>query len=100
MKDTTHLSVRPMFHWTDKRIKVHIFTCVLAYRLCCLLRTELAQQGIEISINKMLDELTKIRKVTTFFGQLDKPEKVESFTMGSDLAQKIESIFHLKDKFS
>ena len=100
MKDTTHLSVRPMFHWTDKRIKVHIFTCVLAYRLCCLLRMELAQQGIEISINKMLDELTKIRKVTTFFGQLDKPEKVESFTMGSDLAQKIESIFHLKDKFS
>lgn len=100
MKDTSHLSVRPMFHWNDKRIKVHIFTCVLAYRLCCLLRMELAQQGIDISINKMLDELTGIRKVTTFFGQLDKPEKVESFTKGSELAQQIESIYRLKEKYS
>jgi transposase len=37
MKDTDHLSVRPLFHWTDQKIKVHIFYCVLAYRLCCLL---------------------------------------------------------------
>lgn len=100
MKDTAHLSVRPIFHWTDKRIKVHIFTCVLAYRLCCLLRKELSEQGIDISINKMLNELSSIRKITTFFGQLDNPEKVESFTIGSELSQKIESIYHLKDKYS
>ena len=100
MKDTDHLSVRPIFHWTDSRIKVHIFTCVLAYRLCCLLRKELAEQGIDISINKMLDELAGIRKVTTFFGEPDKPEKVESFTTGSELAQQIESIYQLKKKYS
>ena len=38
MKDTDHLSVRPFFHWTDQKIKIHIFYCVLAYRLCCLLK--------------------------------------------------------------
>jgi transposase len=31
-KDTEHLSVRPLFHRTDQKIKVHIFCCVLAYR--------------------------------------------------------------------
>ena len=29
MKNAEHLSVCPIFHWTDRRIKVHIFTCVL-----------------------------------------------------------------------
>ena len=61
MKDTDHLSVRPIFHWTDSRIKVHIFSCVLAYRLCCLLRKELAGQGIDIPIDRMLDEMAGIR---------------------------------------
>jgi transposase len=37
MKDTKHLTVRPIFHWTDEKIRVHIFICVLAYRLCTLL---------------------------------------------------------------
>ena len=34
MKDTKHLTVRPLFHWTDQKIKIHLFTCVLAYRMC------------------------------------------------------------------
>jgi len=100
LKDTSHLTVRPFFHWTDVKIKVHIFTCVMAYRLCCLLRKELADQGIELSINKMLGEVTAMRKITTFFGNLDKPEKVESFTIGSEWTQAIESVYNLKEKYS
>lgn len=99
LKDTTHLAVRPIFHWTDSRIKVHIFTCVMAYRLCCLLRKELSQQGIALSIDKMLNEIAAMRKITTFFGNLDKPEKVESFTIGSELTQAIERAYSLKEKY-
>jgi len=99
LKDTSHLTVRPFFHWTDDKIKVHIFTCVMAYRLCCLLRKELSDQGIDLSINKMLDEIASLRKITTFFGNLDKPEKVESFTIGSEVTQAIESIYNLKEKY-
>ena len=46
MKDTDHLSVKPIFHWTDEKIRVHLFTCILAMRLCSLLQKELAGQGI------------------------------------------------------
>lgn len=28
---TTRLEVRPIFHWTDQRIKAHVFLCMLAY---------------------------------------------------------------------
>jgi transposase len=100
MKDTNHLTVRPVFHWTDEKIRVHLFTCVLAYRLCCLLVKELSDNGINITVNKMLDELSSIKKINTFFGNVNKPEKVESFTLGSELAQQIESIYRLKQTYS
>ena len=100
MKDTDHLTVRPIFHWTEEKIRVHIFTCVLAYRLCCLILKELSDYDIHISINKLLDELSEVKKVTTFFGELKKPEKVESFSLGGEIAEKIEIIYHLKEKYS
>jgi len=100
IKDTEHLTVKPIFHWTDEKIRVHIFTCILALRLCSLLQKELAGLGIYISINKMLNEMAGIKRVTTFFGDLDKPEKVDSFTTGDELAQQIEESYRLKEKYS
>ena len=100
MKDTRHLTVRPIFHWTPEKIRVHIFTCVLAYRLCSLLRKELSDNGISVSINRMIDEMSRIKRIHTFFGNLDKPIKVESFTLGSELAGQIEQMYRLKEKYS
>jgi transposase len=100
MKNPHHLAVRPMFHWTDDKIRVHIFICMLAYRLCSLLQKELFDSGISASINRLLDEMASIRKITTFFGDINKPDKVESFTNGTELAREIDSIYRLKAKYS
>ena len=100
MKNTKHLTVRPFFHWTDEKIRVHIFYCVLAYRLCSLLIKELSDMGISISINKLVDEMSRIKRINTFFGDLKKPERVTSFTLGSGLAQQIEEAYRLKEKYS
>lgn len=67
MKDTTFLGVRPIFHWTDQKIKVHAFYCVLALRLCCLLNRILHENGLEMSINKMLSKLSDIKQVITVY---------------------------------
>lgn len=99
LKNTEHLTVRPVFHWTDEKIRVHIFTCVLAYRLCCLLIKELADKGINTNINQLMDEMSKIKRVDTFFGNPEKLEKVQSFTKGSEFAQRIESEYQLKKKY-
>ena len=100
MKNIEHLRVRPVFHWTDEKIRVHIFTCILAYRLCCLLLKELNNKGIHMSINRLLNEMAGIKHVDTFFGDIDKPEKVQSFTLGSELAQQVEDLYQLKRKYS
>ena len=100
MKNTDYLTVRPIFHWKDDKIRIHIFICVLAYRLSTLLIKELSDYGINISINKLMDEMTRIKRVESFFDDINNPTKVESFTLGSDLAKEIESIYGLKEKYS
>lgn len=99
MKDTEHLTVKPIFRWTDEKIRVHLFTCVLALRMCSLLRKELSYQGIQTSVNTMIDDMSSIKRVTTFFGELTKPERVVSFTQGNENAQKIEALYQLKEKY-
>jgi transposase len=100
MKNPNHLTVRPIFHWTDEKIRVHIFTCVLAYRLCSLLIKELSENGIQTTINRMIDSMSQIKRIFTFFGDINKPSKVKTFTLGGDLAKQIESIYNLKGKYS
>ncbi|MDR1536527.1 MAG: transposase, partial [Clostridiales bacterium] len=68
MKDASHLTVRPLFHWTDAKIKVHIFYCVLAYRLCCLLKKELDGAGIQDSLDHIIDEMKLYKYVITVIG--------------------------------
>lgn len=98
LKDTEHLTVRPLFHWTDQKIKIHIFYCVLAYRLCCLLQKELQDGGVLVSIPVILDELKRVKHVTTVFG-LKKDDIVYSLSKGNDLADTIISFYNLKDKY-
>lgn len=63
MKDPHHICLRPQHHWTDQKIEVHVFCCVLALMLCSLLRRELYRQGIDRSIDDILDSLEKVRQV-------------------------------------
>ena len=63
MKDPQHIALRPQHHWTDQKIEVHVFCCVLALMLCSLLQREFHRQGIDRSIHDLLSELGKIREV-------------------------------------
>ena len=37
MKDPEVVSFSPMFHWTDQKIRVHVFYCVLALMVARLM---------------------------------------------------------------
>jgi transposase len=67
LKDCHHISLRPQYHWTDQKIQVHVFCCVLALMLCSLLRRQLHAKGIHRSIPDLLDELAKIREVAVVY---------------------------------
>lgn len=67
MKDPRFLTFRPTFHWTDQKLRVHAFYCVLALTILSLLRRKLAQQGICLSVAKMTERLAEIREVTLLY---------------------------------
>jgi transposase len=56
----SHLEMRPMFHWTDKRIEGHICLCYIAYTLLnyVLLKTkDLKEPFTENSLRKTLNKM-------------------------------------------
>ena len=98
LKNPHHLPVRPIFHWTDQKIKVHIFFCVLAYRLCTILNHELRLKNIDVSINKMMESLSGVKKVTTILGT-DNSDILISLSKGDFLAEEILNIYCLRAKY-
>ncbi len=67
MKNPHFLGWSPMFHWTDSKIQVHAFYCVLALLLTSLLQRELAHHGETLSINHILEELGRIRETLIIY---------------------------------
>lgn len=68
LKDPTLVQFRPMFHWTDSKIRVHALCCVLALTLLGLLHRRVVQSGVEISRARLLEELKQVRAVTNLYG--------------------------------
>ena len=67
MKNTDFLRWQPAYHWTDQKLKVHGFYCVLALLLASLARKIASQHGTELTIPKLLKELTGIREVAVIY---------------------------------
>jgi transposase len=67
MKDTRHLSFRPIRHFTDSNIRVHAFYCVLSLLLSSLFNRELEDMGYKVSVHKMLDDFQSVEQVVTYF---------------------------------
>lgn len=67
MKDPHWVGFSPVFHWTDQKLRVHAFYCVLALLLSSLLQHKVAQAGLKISINALLEQLSGISEVVTLY---------------------------------
>lgn len=65
LKNPYHLALRPQYHWTDQKIKVHFFICALGYLLATIVwreaRTKAQFKG---SLDTLLDILNNVRLAT------------------------------------
>ena len=62
LKNPDHLTVRPQFHWTDQKLRVHAMLCVIAYLLTMVLfkkAKELAHYPHDV--DALLNDLQFIR---------------------------------------
>jgi transposase len=61
-KDNDHCAIRPQFHYTDQKIRVHIFCSLLGLTLATILHKEVSKRGFESSKFHLLDVLSSIRR--------------------------------------
>ena len=59
------LSLRPIYHRIDRRIRGHIFITVLAYHLLCVVQRKLRERGISHSWDRIRKHLSSLIRVTT-----------------------------------
>lgn len=65
IKNPYHLAIVPEFHWTDQKIKVLYFTCVLGYLLAALIWHEARIKArFKGTLDTLLDTLNNVRLST------------------------------------
>jgi len=63
LKDPTHIAIRPQFHWTDQKLHVHVFTCIVGYLLARLVHLKAVAAGYQHGMERLLDDLEQVRRV-------------------------------------
>lgn len=67
MKNTDFLHWQPAYHWTDQKLRVHGFYCVLALLISCLARKVAWEAGVELTLPDTIKELSRIREVAVVY---------------------------------
>ncbi len=67
MKDPQVVSFGPMHHWTDSKIRVHVFYCVLALTIAHLMRREADHAGLHLSVRELLTTLAGIEETVLLY---------------------------------
>jgi transposase len=55
------LAMRPIFHWTEKRIRAHVAICFLAYATAKHTTHKLQASGLQLSFARLRDELLLVQ---------------------------------------
>src|ERR1017187_1894129 len=98
MKDRTVVSFNPRFHWTDEKIRVHVFYCVLALALARLMRREAAQAGLDMSVRELLSTLGEIEETVLLYqGDRGRPRARRMLTEMDPTQERLYDLFGLAD---
>jgi hypothetical protein len=57
------LDLRPVYHWTEKRIRGHVMVCFLALALETALRRKLVAAGALVRYDDLMQHLTELRAI-------------------------------------
>ena len=95
MKDPHVVSFGPMHHWTDSKIRVHVFYCVLALTIAHLMRREAAQASLDMSVRELLTTLAGIQETVLLYhdGGKGRPRARRMLTDTDPTQQRLADLF-------
>ncbi len=97
LKDPHVVSFSPMHHWTDQKIRVHVFTCVLALAVAHLTRRQAHQAGLHLPVRELLDHLEGIGETVLLYhdGGKGRPRAQRLLTDMDDTQRRLYDLFEL-----
>ena len=97
LKDPHVVSFSPMHHWTDSKIRVHVFYCVLALTVAHLMRRHAAQAGLPMSVRELLDQLAGIEETVLLYhdGAKGRPRVQRILTDTTPTQRKLADLFDI-----
>jgi transposase len=102
MKNVDFLRWQPAYHWTDQKIQVHGFYCVLALLLSTLAGKVASDGGVDLSLPALLKELSGIREVAVIYppGTLARPRDHTTLSRMSSRQKKLLELLDVGDVIS
>jgi transposase len=96
-KDPHVVSFSPMHHWTDSKIRVHVFYCVLALTTAHLMRRQARHAGLHMSVRELLAELAGIGETVLLYhdGGKGRPRARRMLTDMTPTQQRLAEIFDI-----
>lgn len=86
------IQVRPIFHWKDRRVKAHIFICILALLLQRYMEKKILKANIKISSERAIEKLKTIKIVVNRLNNLH----LKYLTTPSSELESILRVFGIK----
>jgi transposase len=101
LKDPHVVSFSPMHHWTDQKIRVHVFYCVLALTVAHLMRRRAEHAGLHLSVRELLGELSGIAETVLLYhdGGPGRPRAQRLLTDMNPTQHRLYDLFDL-DRYS
>ncbi len=95
-KDPHVVSFAPIRHFTDHKIRVHLFTCVLALSIAHLMRRQANRAGQRLSVPALLSELEAIQETVLLYqGERGRPRARHKITKMTPAQQRLYQAFEL-----
>jgi transposase len=96
MKDPKVVSFSPMFHYTDHKIRVHVFYCVLALTVARLMVRETETAGMHMSVRELLAHLGGIEETVLLYqGERGRPRARRTLTEQTPTQRRLYQLFAL-----
>jgi transposase len=97
LKDPHVVSFSPMHHWTEQKIRVHVFYCVLALALAHLMRRTADQAGLHMSVRELLAELGGIGETVLLYhdGAKGRPREQHLLTDMTSTQTRLADLFNI-----
>lgn len=75
-KDDDLVSVMPLRHWTDGKIRCHLFTCVAALAYLRLIELRLMRAGLSLTANTAMEEMHRLHSCLCWRQGEERPQRL------------------------